>query len=56
MTFAVRDWLEQQGVDRKKIHFELFHTQTGEPVTGGKRNVVEAGLAKAARAVLRLAG
>lgn len=42
MTFAVRDWLEQQGVDRKKIHFELFHTQTGEPVTGVKRKVVEA--------------
>jgi ring-1,2-phenylacetyl-CoA epoxidase subunit PaaE len=36
MIFTVRDWLGQQGVDRKKIHFELFHTQTGEPVVGGK--------------------
>lgn len=26
MIFAVRDWLEQQGVEKKKIHFELFHT------------------------------
>ena len=41
MIFTVRDWLEQQGVERKKIHFELFHTQTGEPVAGGKRKVVE---------------
>jgi ring-1,2-phenylacetyl-CoA epoxidase subunit PaaE len=41
MIFTVKDWLEQQGVERKKIHFELFHTQTGEPVVGGKRKVVE---------------
>jgi ring-1,2-phenylacetyl-CoA epoxidase subunit PaaE len=26
MIFTVRDWLQQQGVDNKKIHFELFHT------------------------------
>lgn len=25
MIFTVRDWLEQQGVEKKKIHFELFH-------------------------------
>jgi ring-1,2-phenylacetyl-CoA epoxidase subunit PaaE len=31
MTFTVRDWLEQNGVDRKKIHFELFHTREGSP-------------------------
>jgi len=34
MIFSVRDWLEQRGVDRKKIHFELFQTQTGEPGAG----------------------
>jgi ring-1,2-phenylacetyl-CoA epoxidase subunit PaaE len=34
MIFSVRDWLEQQGMDRKKIHFELFQTQTGEPGAG----------------------
>jgi ring-1,2-phenylacetyl-CoA epoxidase subunit PaaE len=34
MIFTVRDWLVQQGVDRKKIHFELFQTQTGEPGVG----------------------
>ncbi len=25
MIFTVRDWLEQHGVEKKKIHFELFH-------------------------------
>ncbi len=25
MIFTVRDWLEQRGVEKKKIHFELFH-------------------------------
>src|ERR1700754_2002621 len=49
MTFAVREWLEQQGLDRKKIHFELFHTQTGEPVTGGRRKVAESGVGESGR-------
>lgn len=31
MIFTVRDWLEQKGVDKKKIHFELFHTREGTP-------------------------
>lgn len=26
MIFTVRNWLLQQGVEKKKIHFELFHT------------------------------
>ncbi|GGB12184.1 1,2-phenylacetyl-CoA epoxidase subunit PaaE [Puia dinghuensis] len=26
MIFTVRDWLQQQGVDNRKIHFELFHS------------------------------
>jgi ring-1,2-phenylacetyl-CoA epoxidase subunit PaaE len=25
MIFSVKGWLEQQGVEKKKIHFELFH-------------------------------
>ncbi|HEV2482349.1 MAG TPA: 1,2-phenylacetyl-CoA epoxidase subunit PaaE [Puia sp.] len=25
MNFSLRDWLGNKGVDRKKIHFELFH-------------------------------
>lgn len=35
MIFTVKDWLEQRGIDRKKIHFELFTTperqEAGEP-------------------------
>ncbi|MBS1601375.1 MAG: phenylacetate-CoA oxygenase/reductase subunit PaaK [Bacteroidetes bacterium] len=34
MIFTVRDWLHQQGIEQKKIHFELFQTQTGEPGVG----------------------
>lgn len=26
MIFSVKDWLEQKGIERKKIHFELFTT------------------------------
>lgn len=25
MIFTIKDWLEEQGVEKKKIHFELFH-------------------------------
>lgn len=34
MIFTVKEWLEQQGVERRKIHFELFHTLEGA-VSGG---------------------
>lgn len=27
MIFTIKDWLEQKGIDKKKIHFELFQTQ-----------------------------
>lgn len=27
MIFSVKDWLSGQGVDAKKVHFELFHTR-----------------------------
>jgi ring-1,2-phenylacetyl-CoA epoxidase subunit PaaE len=30
MIFAVKGWLEQEGIDKKKIHFELF-TTPGQP-------------------------
>lgn len=34
MIFMLKGWLEQQGVEGRKIHFELFHTR-GAAVTGG---------------------
>jgi len=33
MIFTVKSWLEGQGVDPHKIHFELFNTQPGRPET-----------------------
>jgi ring-1,2-phenylacetyl-CoA epoxidase subunit PaaE len=44
MIFAVKDWLGTQGVDAKKIHFELFHTRDGRLATeGGSRTGAGAG-------------
>lgn len=37
MIFSVKEWLEGQGVDRKKIHFELFHTLEGSGAVQGNR-------------------
>lgn len=31
MIFTLKDWLEEKGVEKKKIHFELFNTQEGRP-------------------------
>ncbi|MHA4810504.1 1,2-phenylacetyl-CoA epoxidase subunit PaaE [Flavitalea flava] len=31
MIFTVKDYLEKKGVDKKKVHFELFHTQDQRP-------------------------
>jgi ring-1,2-phenylacetyl-CoA epoxidase subunit PaaE len=39
MIFTVRDWLEQKGVNKKKIHFELFHTREGSPQEFSARGV-----------------
>ncbi len=36
MIFSVKDWLEKKGVDKKKIHFELF-TVPGEQLAVGVR-------------------
>lgn len=30
MIFMLKGWLEQRGVEARKIHFELFHTRGGE--------------------------
>jgi ring-1,2-phenylacetyl-CoA epoxidase subunit PaaE len=41
MIFSVKDWLEGQGVERKKVHFELFHTRESGAVA--PRRVVTEG-------------
>lgn len=34
MIFGLREWLEHKGVEKKKIHFELFNTQGDQTQTG----------------------
>jgi ring-1,2-phenylacetyl-CoA epoxidase subunit PaaE len=36
MIFSVKDWLEKKGIEKKKIHFELF-TVPGEQSAAGSR-------------------
>src|SRR5207247_93342 len=36
MIFTAKGWLEQQGIDKKKIHFELF-TTPGEHTEGRRK-------------------
>ena len=48
MIFCVKDFLEQQGIDKKKIHFELFGTpgskvnkvQTNEDTSSGPKSKI----------------
>jgi ring-1,2-phenylacetyl-CoA epoxidase subunit PaaE len=40
MIFAVSDWLQQQGIDKKRIHFELFHPME-KGAGGGKKAETE---------------
>ncbi|HLG38192.1 MAG TPA: 1,2-phenylacetyl-CoA epoxidase subunit PaaE [Chitinophagaceae bacterium] len=42
MIFITKDYLEQKGIDKKKIHFELFNTVTGpKPTTDTRRPTTE---------------
>jgi ring-1,2-phenylacetyl-CoA epoxidase subunit PaaE len=36
MIFMLKAWLEQQGVEARKIHFELFHTLGGAGAAAGE--------------------
>ena len=36
MIFTVSEWLQQQGVPKKNIHFELFHTLENPPAGAGE--------------------
>ena len=40
MIFTVKDWLEKKGIEKKKIHFELF-TVPGEKLTVDSRQLTE---------------
>jgi ring-1,2-phenylacetyl-CoA epoxidase subunit PaaE len=44
MIYAVRGWLESRGIEKKKIHYELF-TIPGETVKTGEVSVIKTGTA-----------
>ncbi len=57
MIFAVKDWLEQQGIEKKKVHFELFTTpgqKTGSGPSSTTAKTEHAG--KTSRITVKLDG
>jgi ring-1,2-phenylacetyl-CoA epoxidase subunit PaaE len=45
MIFMLKGWLEQQGLEARKIHFELFHTRGGAAAAEGVGGVAGSGTA-----------
>jgi ring-1,2-phenylacetyl-CoA epoxidase subunit PaaE len=43
MIFSLKDWLEGRGLERKKIHFELFHTLEGGADAARRQGVIAEG-------------
>jgi ring-1,2-phenylacetyl-CoA epoxidase subunit PaaE len=58
MIFTVIDWLQQQGVDKKKIHFELFTTPGQKQEAGSKKSEVrkEEGATEKSKVTVKLDG
>jgi ring-1,2-phenylacetyl-CoA epoxidase subunit PaaE len=63
MIFTVKGWLERQGVEARKIHFELFHTRggaaalaSGKAGNEGEVAVSVGGVEKVSRVTVRLDG
>jgi ring-1,2-phenylacetyl-CoA epoxidase subunit PaaE len=58
MIFSVREWLEAHGVERRRVHFELFHSREGSTVA--QRRVVPEGVSQrhehVSRVTVRLDG
>jgi ring-1,2-phenylacetyl-CoA epoxidase subunit PaaE len=46
MIIAVSEWLQQKGIDKKRIHFELFHPTEKGAAPGGKGQRVGDGAAE----------
>ncbi len=57
MIFDIKNWLEQEGIDKKKIHFELFSTPEQKFRTGNQPSAVKTGAGgKVSRITVRLDG
>lgn len=58
MIFTVMNWLQQKGIDKKKVHFELFTTPGQQTEAGSKKPELrkEEGLAKKSKVTVKLDG
>jgi len=58
MIFSLKEWLEQGGIDKKKIHFELFTTQEGKKAEWKQESAATAPLleGKISKVTIRLDG
>lgn len=56
MIFCVKDYLEQQEVDKKKIHFELFTTPGQKKSTADKKQLVESSDGPKSKITVKLDG
>ena len=58
MIFMVKDWLQQQGIDKKKVHFELFTTPGETTEVRSKRLEVktEEGTTQKSKVTVKLDG
>lgn len=56
MIFAVRDWLEEAGVDKRKVHFELFTTPGQKGANKENAAASQASAGPTSRITVRLDG
>ena len=56
MIFITKDYLERKGVDKKKIHFELFNTATGSKQVAGKRQAAAEDKGPKSKIIVKLDG
>jgi ring-1,2-phenylacetyl-CoA epoxidase subunit PaaE len=58
MIFMVKDWLQQQGIDKKKVHFELFTTPGEKTEVRSKKTEVrtEEGATQKSKVTVKLDG
>ena len=56
MIFSVKEWLQQQGVDKKKVHFELFTTPGEKPGASSREPVAKKESGKTSKITVKLDG
>ncbi len=56
MIFCIKDFLEQRGIDKKKIHFELFTTPGQKQVAVGSRQLAVGSSGPSSKITVKLDG